>query len=62
MKTIVRKYSVALVKEFAHKYNDIPMRLDMPGKVMKYADSVLNFDGMTKENFVLVPVNNRLNH
>lgn len=60
MKTIVKKYSVALVKEFAHKYADIPTRLDNPGKIISYADSILNFDGMTKENFVLVPVDTKL--
>lgn len=60
MKTIVKKYSVALVKESAHKYADIPTRLDNPGKIISYADSILNFDGMTKENFVLVPVDTKL--
>ena len=60
MKTIVRKYSVALMKESAHKYADIPDRLISPDKVVKYADSVLNFGGLTKENFVLVPVDNKL--
>ncbi len=60
MKTIVKKYSVALVKESAHKYADIPTRLDDPWKIISYADSILNFDGMTKENFVLVPVDTKL--
>ena len=60
MKTIVRKYSVALVKESAHKYADIPDRLISPDKVVKYADSVLNFDRLPVENFVLVPVDNKL--
>lgn len=60
MKTIVKKYSVALVKESAHKYADIPTRLDDPGKIIDYADSILNFDAMTKENFVLVPVDTKL--
>ena len=60
MKTIVRKYSVALMKESAHKYADIPERLISPDKVVKYADSVLNFDRLPVENFVLVPVDNKL--
>ena len=60
MKTIVRKYSVALMKESAHKYADIPDRLISPDKVVKYADSVLNFDRLPVENFVLVPVDNKL--
>ena len=60
MKTIVRKYSVALVKESAHKYDDIPTSLNNPEKVVKYADSILNFNTLTKENFVLVPVDNKL--
>ena len=60
MKTIVRKYSVALVKESAHKYADIPTSLNTPEKVVKYADSVLNFDRLPVENFVLVPVDNKL--
>ena len=60
MKAIVRKYSVALVKESAHKYADIPTSLNTPEKVVKYADSVLNFDRLPVENFVLVPVDNKL--
>lgn len=60
MKTIIKKYSVALVKESAHKYADIPNRLDDPGKIIDYADSVLNFEAMTKENFVLIPVDTKL--
>ena len=60
MKTIVRKYSVALMKESAHKYADIPTSLNTPEKVVKYADSVLNFDRLPVENFVLVPVDNKL--
>ena len=60
MKTIVRKYSVALVKESAHKYADIPTSLNTPEKVVKYADSVLNFDRLPVENFVLVPVTSKL--
>lgn len=60
MKTIVKKYSVALVKESAHKYANIPTRLDDPWKIISYADSILNFDGMTKESFVLVPVDTKL--
>lgn len=60
MQTIIKKYSVALVKESAHKYNDTPERLISPDNVIKYADMVLNFDALTKENFVLIPVNNKL--
>jgi DNA repair protein RadC len=60
MKTIVKKYSVALVKESAHKYADIPGRLDNPGKNISYADSILNFEAMTKENFILIPVDTKL--
>lgn len=60
MQTIVKKYSVALVKESAHKYSDIPTRLINKAEVVKYADSVLNFEGLTKENFVLIPVNGKL--
>ena len=60
MKAIVRKYSVALVKESAHKYADIPTSLNTPEKVVKYADSVLNFDRLPVENFVLVPVTSKL--
>ena len=60
MKTIIKKYSVALVKESAHKYADISVRLDEPKKIIRYADSVLNFEAMTKENFVLIPVDTKL--
>lgn len=60
MKTIIKKYSVALVKESAHKYADIPTRLDDPGKIIDYVDSVLNFAAMTRESFVLVPVDTKL--
>ena len=60
MKAIIKKYSVALVKESAHKYADIPTSLNTPEKVVKYADSVLNFDRLPVENFVLVPVDNKL--
>ena len=60
MQTIIKRYSVALVKESAHKYSDIPTRLINTEKVVKYADSALNFDALTKENFVLIPVNSKL--
>lgn len=60
MKTIIKKYSVALVKESAHKYADISVRLDEPEKIVTYADLVLNFAAMTKENFVLIPVDTKL--
>ena len=59
MQTLVRKYRVALVKESAHKY-DVPTSLNNPEKVVKYADSILNFNTLAKENFVLVPVDNKL--
>lgn len=60
MKTIIKKYSVALVKESAHKYADISVCLDKPEKIITYADLVLNFAAMTKESFVLIPVNSKL--
>lgn len=60
MKTIIKKYSVALVKESAHKYADVSVRLDEPEKIIRYADLVLNFAAMTKENFVLIPVDTKL--
>ena len=35
MQTIIKKYSVALVKEAAHKYKDVPERLINPEKVVR---------------------------
>lgn len=55
MKTIVKRVSVQLVKESAHKY-DVPRQIHGPLDAVKYVKGVIGFDETPCELFIVVPV------
>lgn len=55
MKTIVKRVSVQLVKESAHKY-DVPRQLLSPYDARDYIKSIIDFDAAPSEMFIVVPV------
>lgn len=60
MKTIIKRVSVRLVKESAHMYSDVPLRLVSPQDVAEYANKAIDFDTVPCEMFVVIPVDCKL--
>ena len=58
MKTIVKRMSVQLVKESAHKY-DVPINLRSPEGAAEFIKSVIDFDTIPCELFIVVPVDSK---
>ena len=54
MKTIVKRMSVQLVKESAHKY-DVPRTLRSPEDAAEFIKSVIDLDTIPCELFIVVP-------
>lgn len=58
MKTIVKRMSVQLVKESSHKY-DVPRTLRSPEDAAEFIKSVIDFDTIPCELFIVVPIDSK---
>lgn len=58
MKTIIKRMSVQLVKESAHKY-DVPRTLRSPEDAAEFIKNVIDFDSIPCELFIVVPIDSQ---
>lgn len=58
MKTIIKRMSVQLVKESAHKY-DVPRTLRSPEDAAEFIKKAIGFDSIPCELFIVVPVDTK---